>query len=73
MTVGLRNALGKFQRTMDMIPSSVEWQFALVHLDDIVIFSNTLEQHIDHVRKVLLLLYNAKATLELKKCKFFAN
>lgn len=32
------NAAGTFQKAMDVIFPSVEWQFALAHLDDIIIF-----------------------------------
>lgn len=55
---------------MNVILSSVEWQFALVYLDDIVVLSKTFEKHIDHVRKVLLLLYNAGATLKFEERNF---
>lgn len=61
----LRSALETFQRTMDVIRSSVKGQFALVYLDDIMIFSNTLEQHFKHVREVLQLLNMVGATLRL--------
>lgn len=47
--------------------------FALVLQDDILIFSKTPEQHIDHICKVFSLLYNVKATLKLKNRYFFTN
>lgn len=50
------NAFGTFQRTVDMILSSVKWQLALVCIDGLVFFSKTPQQHINHVRKILSLL-----------------
>lgn len=38
MPFGLKNAFGIFQHTMEVILSSIEWQFAIVYLDDIMIF-----------------------------------
>lgn len=73
MPFGLCNAPGTFQRAMDVILSSTEWQFALVFLNDNVVFSETAQQHINHVLKVLSQLHNAGATLKLKMCKFFRS
>lgn len=73
MPFGLRNAPGTFQRTMDVILSTVKWQFALVYLDDIVVFSRTPVEHIDHVRHVLTLLHDDGVILKLKKCRFFTD
>lgn len=42
-------------------------------LDDIMIFGKTPDQHIDNVPKVLLLQYNPRSRLKLKKCKFYTN
>lgn len=73
MSFVFRNAPGTFQRKMDGILSSVNWQFALVYLDDIVTFSKSDEQNIDFVRKVLTLPQNTGVTLKLKKCRFFTE
>lgn len=73
MPFGLRNALGTFQRTLDVILSSIKWQFALVYLDYIVVFNRALQQHIDHECEDLALLHSADATIELRKCKFFTH
>lgn len=56
---GLHNAPGTFQRTLNMILSSVKGQFALVYLEDKIIFSKMIQQKIDHLRKVLSLLHSA--------------
>ena len=41
-----------------------------MYLDDIIVFSNTVEEHLEHLTTVLTLLRNARITLKLKKCAF---
>ena len=45
--------------------------FVLVYLDDILIFSQTLQEHIRHIRKALEKLRQAKLYARLHKCSFF--
>lgn len=73
MSIELHIAHGTFLRIMDVILASVKWQIVLVFLSDIVVFIKTLQQHIDHVQKVLSILHNASATIILKDCKFFTD
>ena len=44
--------------------------FVIVYLDDILIFSKTLEEHMMHIRKVLEKLREEKQLINLKKCNF---
>ena len=46
-------------------------KFICVYLDDILIFSKTLEEHISHVRIALERLRTAKLYGRLHKCEFF--
>ena len=50
---GLCNAPVTFQRTVNMLLSDYRWRTCLFYLDDIIVFSNTAEEHVDHVREVL--------------------
>lgn len=70
MTSGLKYALGTFQRTMHGILSFVKWQQALAYLDDVFISSEKSARLLDHVRSVLTLLQDARASLKLEKCEF---
>ncbi len=53
MPFGLMNALATFQRALDIILAPFKWQTCLVYLDDIIIFSKCIEDHIDHADLVL--------------------
>ena len=64
------NAPGTFQRALDLILSKVRYDFALVYLDDIIIFSNSFEEHLVHLSHVLSLLKAANVSLKLSKCRF---
>ena len=71
MPFGLRNAPATFQRALDIILSGVRWQTCLIYLDDVIVFSETPEQHLEDVDEVLRLLGQAGVSLKLKKCEFF--
>ncbi len=68
MPFGLRNAPSTFQRAIDIVLASVKWRYAIVYLDDIIVFSNTVEENLEHLTTVLTLLRNNGITLKLKKC-----
>lgn len=66
-----RNAPGTLHGYMDVITSSIQGKFALVHPNDIVFFSKTQEQHIEQVCSVLSHLKKAEVALKLEECQFF--
>ncbi len=70
MPFGPTNAPATFQRALDIILSGYKWNTCLVHLDDVIVFSKTLGEHIDHVDAVLTALREAEVSLKLRKCHF---
>ena len=44
--------------------------FVCVYLDDIIIYSKTYEQHLDHIAQVFNALRQAQLKIKLKKCYF---
>ena len=70
MPFGLRNAPATFQRFVDITLAGLTWKSCLVYLDDIIVFSNTKEEHLEHLDAVLGRLYRAGLSLNLKKCHF---
>ncbi|GET62384.1 retroviral-like aspartic protease 1 [Rhizophagus irregularis DAOM 181602=DAOM 197198] len=70
MPFGLKNAPGTFQRLMDKILKEYIGEFVTVYLDDIMIYSEDFEEHIEHVDKVLSKLRENNMIVKLKKCQF---
>lgn len=70
MPFGLCNAPATFQRTMDILLSGVRFQFALIYLDDIIVYSSSFRDHLGHLDHVLKTLREANVTLRLQKCRF---
>ena len=69
MPFGLCNAPATFQRAMNDLLSPCR-VFAEVYIDDIIIHSRTLEEHVEHLRAVLTLLRTSKFFAKKKKCAF---
>ena len=74
MPFGLTNAPSVFQRVMQQVLSGLNppdgREFVEVYIDDVLIFSRTMEEHIDHLRQVLERLKNANLKLKPGKCHF---
>lgn len=66
---GLHGAPSTFQRMIDHILRGTE-AFAAAYLDDIIIFSETWEQHLQHVKEILLKIRGAGLTIRPNKCSF---
>ena len=45
--------------------------FIIVYLDNILIYSNNLKEHVEYIKIVLIYLRNARLRLELDKCEFY--
>lgn len=45
-------------------------KFVIIYLDDILIFSSSLEEHVRHVKQVFEVLHREKLYLKLSKCEF---
>ena len=50
---------------------SVLGKFCLVYIDDIIIYSNTIEEYYEHIKIVLDLLEKADLRAGVDKCEFF--
>ncbi|GBG76707.1 hypothetical protein CBR_g22926 [Chara braunii] len=70
MPFGLCNAPGTFQHAMNRIFHDYLDKFVIVYLDDILIFSTTVEEHVAHLDKVLSLLRQHKFKINGEKCEF---
>jgi hypothetical protein len=70
MPFGLTNAPATFQRMINEVLKEYIDNFVIVYLDDILIYSNTLEEHEQHVHQVLETLQAANLLVEPEKCQF---
>ncbi|GBB91667.1 hypothetical protein RclHR1_19010001 [Rhizophagus clarus] len=70
MLFGLCNAPATFQRLMDEIFHEILWKFVMVYLDDIIVYSETFEEHLKHLGIVFDHLQAAGLKLNPGKCFF---
>jgi len=68
---GLVNAPASFQGALDIILAGLRWQTCLVSLDDVIVFSRTVGDHMRHLREILLLLEKAGVSLKPSECHLF--
>ena len=70
---GLTGAPGFFQTLMNIIFRPYLDKFILVYLDDILIYSKTKEEHLNHLNIVLDILEKHSLFAKLSKCDFMKN
>jgi len=49
-----------------------EWfdDFVVIYIDNILVYSNSMEEHVEHLQKVFQRLRENKLYVKFKKCKF---
>lgn len=68
---GLKNAPSIFQSTINNILEELIGGICHVYIDDVLIFSETKEQHMKDIQRVIEKLTNANMKISSKKSKFF--
>ena len=66
---GLAQAPAHFQKLINKVLT--DCNFAMGYLDDIIIFSKTEEEHLEHLETIFNRLREAGLKLKLQKCSFF--
>lgn len=70
MPFGLKNAPSKFQRVMDdALKPYFDW--LIIYIDDILVFSSSVDQHFKHLRKFLQIIKQAGLVFSKKKLELF--
>ncbi|MCG7878261.1 MAG: DDE-type integrase/transposase/recombinase [Candidatus Thiodiazotropha taylori] len=67
---GLNNAPASYQRLMEQCLGDLNMKICAIYLDDLIIFSNSLEQHLERLDMVLNRLKECNLKLNPKKCFF---
>ncbi|KAJ4812719.1 polyprotein [Rhynchospora pubera] len=70
MPFGLTNAPATFQSLMNGLFQPYARKFILVFFDDILIYSKSIEDHVDHVSAALQILADNGLYAKLSKCAF---
>ena len=68
---GLSNAPAEFQRYKENCFTDVRDKFAFPYLDDVLVYSDDFDSHVDHLRKVFQILRENGIKVKAKKCKLF--
>ncbi|MBW0579040.1 hypothetical protein O181_118755 [Austropuccinia psidii MF-1] len=70
MPLGIKNAPAHFQRMMDTIFQEILEGWMVVYIDDIIIYSEKWEDHLQYIDRVLSKCTPINLNISLKKCNF---
>jgi hypothetical protein len=70
MPMGLKNSPSTFQRVMDNVLRGLQNVICLVYLDDIIVFSTSLQEHIVNLEKVFQRLRESNFKIQMDKSEF---
>lgn len=70
---GLCNSPSTFQRMMDEILKEYLYKFAFVYMDDVVIFSKSLQDHLLHIRTIFQKFREINLKIQLDKSEFLCK
>ena len=73
MSFRLTNAPTAFMDLMNMVFRIFLDQFVIVFIDDILVYSKSMEEHVYHLRKMLWTLREHQLYAKFSKCDFLAS
>ena len=71
MPMGLSTSPSTFQRVMHKVFDKENWHQCLIYLDDILVFSRSLEEQTERLRTIFERIRSAGLKLSPEKCDFF--
>ncbi|MCP4491083.1 MAG: hypothetical protein GY820_27770 [Gammaproteobacteria bacterium] len=70
MPFGLQQAPGIFSMALEQVLNGIQYQFAISYLDDILVFSENMDDHIKHLQEIFSRLKKHNLKLNPSKCKW---
>lgn len=71
MPFGLKNAPATFQRLINSVLRESINKICVVYLDDILIFSTSIQEHMNNINQIFRALRKANLKIQIDKCNFF--
>ena len=68
MPMGLSQSPSSFQSLIDLVLSGIKYQYVLAYMDDIIIWSQSFQEHMDHLAEVLKRMIDSGLKLGASKC-----
>ena len=69
--MGLTGSPNTFQSLMEKVLVGLTWKFTIPYLDDCIIFSRTIEEHLERLGEVFQRFKDANLKINPTKCEFF--
>ena len=73
MPFGLKNAPATFQRMMNHVLSDYINKICVIYMDDILVFSSSLDEHLNSLTKIFSVLNEYNLKVQMNKCNFLAR
>jgi hypothetical protein len=73
LPMGVSGGTATFQRVIERVLGPLHWTVALTYIDDIILFSQSWDQHKVHLRQLLHCLRKANLKLKASKCTLAAS
>jgi len=70
MPFGLKNSPSTFVGLMNKVLNGIIGDYCYVYVDDVIVFSKTLDEHFEHLNQVFERLRDAGITISMEKSKF---